>query len=35
MTSTYCLIQLGSVGSTIHDRMQVFPSVSLGLLLML
>ncbi|MCF6368255.1 DUF2254 domain-containing protein [Rhizobium sp. TRM95001] len=35
MTSVYCLIELGSVGSTIEDAKQAFPSVSLGLLLVL
>jgi uncharacterized membrane protein len=35
MTSVYCLIELGSVGSTIEETKQAFPSVSLGLLLML
>ncbi|MFN7103676.1 MAG: DUF2254 domain-containing protein [Pseudorhizobium sp.] len=35
MTSVYCLLELGSVGSTTEDEMQAFPSVSLGLLLML
>ncbi|WP_158001946.1 DUF2254 domain-containing protein [Pseudorhizobium pelagicum] len=35
MTSVYCLLELGSVGSTTEEKMQPFPSVSLGLLLML
>ncbi|MFN7024247.1 MAG: DUF2254 domain-containing protein [Pseudorhizobium sp.] len=35
MTSVYCLLELGAVGSTTDDRMHAFPSVSLAILLTL